>query len=218
MQLQVVARFAVWPLRLSGAFALAILAPAMTLAITPAPLAVQVVDQSGMPLRDAVIEIAPPPGDTRRPTFPWRNAMAQKNQTFLPGTLIVPQGALVAFPNLDTVRHSIYSFSKPGRFKIELYGQDQTRTRQFTIPGTIALGCNIHDKMQGFIRVTATPYAARTDGNGLAAIEGLGRGNHEVVVWHPRIRAAGGEWRGRLTMEPGNRSRIVVAVRPGAAR
>jgi len=192
-----------------------IVSPLLLSAAPPALLPFQVVDQAGMPLRDAVIEITPRAGDTRQPAFRWRNAIAQKNQAFLPSTLIVAKGAVVAFPNLDNVRHSIYSFSKPGPFKIDLYGQDQTRTQQFKVAGTIALGCNIHDKMQGYIRVTNTPYAARSDGNGLADIEGLGRGSYDVVVWHPRIRGAGGEWLGKLSVEPGKRSRIAVAVRPG---
>lgn len=193
-------------------------APLLLSAAPPAILPVQVVDQSGMPLRDAVIEILPPAGDTRRPAFRWRNAMAQRNMAFVPGTLIVPRGAVVAFPNLDNVRHSIYSFSKPGPFKIDLYGQDQTRTQQFKVAGTIALGCNIHDPMRGYIRVTDTPYAVRSDLNGLASIEGLGRGSYDVVVWHPQIRGAGGEWRGRLAMEPGRRARIAVAVRARSGR
>ncbi|MDP3550384.1 MAG: methylamine utilization protein [Novosphingobium sp.] len=193
-------------------------APMLLSAAPPAFLPVQVVDQAGVPLRDAVIEIVPRAGDTRRPAFGWRNAIAQKNLAFLPGTLIVPKGAVVAFPNFDAVRHSIYSFSKPGPFKIDLYGKDQTRTQQFKVAGTISLGCNIHDKMQGYIRVTDTPYAARSDLNGLANIEGLGRGSYEVVVWHPRLRGAGGEWRGKLVMEPGKRSRIAVAVRAGSSK
>lgn len=200
--------------RLAG---LAVL-PLLVSAAPPAILPVQIVDQAGMPVRDAVIEIVPPAGDTRRLAFSWRNAMAQKNLAFVPGTLIVPRGAVVVFPNLDNVRHSIYSFSKPGPFKIELYGQDQTRKQQFNGVGTIALGCNIHDNMRGYIRVTDTPYAARSDLNGLASVEGLGRGNYDVVVWHPAIRAAGGEWRGKLTLEPGKRARIAVAVRSGPGR
>ena len=190
--------------------------PPVVSAASPGALPVQVVDQQGMPLRDAVIEIVAPPGDTRRPAFRWRNAMAQKNQTFVPGTLIVPSGAVVAFPNLDKVRHSIYSFSKPGPFKIDLYGQDQTRTQQFRIAGTIALGCNIHDNMRGYIRVTDTPFVALTDGNGLAQIEGLGSGAYSVVVWHPAIRAPGGEWRGKLVLDANKRIRIPVSARSGA--
>lgn len=192
--------------------------PLLLSAAPPPIVQVQVMDQAGMPVRDAVVEVVPPPGDKRIVTFRWRNAMAQRNLAFTPGTLIVPRGATVAFPNLDNVRHSIYSFSRPGPFKIELYGQDQTRTQQFKVAGTIALGCNIHDQMRGYIRVTDSPYAARTDVNGLATIEGLGRGSYDVVVWHPGVRAPGGEWRGKLVMEPGNRARIAIAVRPGPAR
>lgn len=206
-------------LRRSAALAgMTLAVPFLVSATAPDGLPLQVVDQSGLPLRDAVIEIRPPAGTTRRLAFPWRYAMAQKNQTFVPGTLIVPQGATVAFPNFDNVRHSIYSFSKPGPFKIDLYGQDQTRSQQFRIAGTIALGCNIHDKMRGYIRVTNTPFAARSDLNGLASVDGLGRGTYDVVVWHPRIRDANGEWHGRLVMDPDKRTRLVVAVRPGSPK
>ena len=127
-------------------------------------------------------------------------------------------GSSVKFPNSDNIRHMVYSLSGAKKFELPLYIGKEAPAVVFDNAGLVTLGCNIHDKMQGFIRVTTTPYAARTDGNGLAAIEGLGRGNHDTVVWHPRIRAPGGEWRGKLTMEPGNRLRIVVAVRPGAAR
>lgn len=198
----------------ASAFLLAGILPAIETIAAPSGVPLQVVDQAGMPLRDAVIEIAPLAGDTRRPAFSWRNAMAQRNLAFLPGTLIVPKGATVAFPNLDTVRHSIYSFSKPGPFRIDLYGQEQTRSQKFDNAGTIALGCNIHDTMQGYVRVVSTPYAARTDGNGLAQIDGVTGGGRDIVVWHPRIRGAGGEWRGRVTLNPGQRNRLTVAVRP----
>lgn len=123
------------------------LAPAtLLLPATPPPeLSVQVVNQAGMPLCDAVIEAMPPAGDTRLPVFRWRNAMVQRDISFLPGSLIVPCEAVVAFPNLDKLRHTIYSFSKPRPLKIDLHGRDQTRTQQFKKAGTIALGCNIHD-------------------------------------------------------------------------
>lgn len=192
--------------------------PAIGTAAAPAAVSFQIVDQAGMPLRDAVVEVAPLAGDTRRPVFSWRSAMAQRNLAFVPGTLIVPKGATVAFPNLDTVRHSIYSFSKPGPFRIDLYSHDQTRSQRFDNAGTISLGCNIHDTMQGYVRVVSTPYAARSDGNGLAQIDGVSGGSREVVVWHPRIRGIGGEWRGKVQLVPGQRNRLTVAVRPIAGK
>jgi hypothetical protein len=182
-------------------------------ATAPQALTVQIVDQRGLPVEGAVIEIAPPAGNTRPLAFPWRSAMAQHNLAFQPGTLIVPAGADVAFPNLDTVRHSIYSFSKVGRFQIDLYGRDQTRTQRFNLPGTVALGCNIHDKMRGYLRVVATPFAAATNLNGVGRIDGLAPGSYRVTIWHPRLRAAANELVQTVVFAPGQPSRVVIDER-----
>lgn len=179
----------------------------------PQQAVVQIFDQRGLPVEGAVIEVAPPAGSTRPLAFPWRSAMAQRNQTFVPGTLIVPQGANVAFPNLDTVRHSIYSFSKAARFQIDLYGRDQTRSQRFPIAGTVALGCNIHDKMRGYIRVVATPYAAASDLNGRGQIEGLAAGTYQATIWHPRLRSANGEAAQTITITPNAPARVTIALR-----
>jgi len=128
-------------------------------AATPTALRVQVVDGDGLPVRDAVVELHASKAPVGAIRFPWKMGMAQKNQQFTPGTLIVARGSTVAFPNLDTVRHSIYSFSKPARFEIDLYGRDQTRSHTFTVAGSVKLGCNIHDQMRGYSRVTDTPFA-----------------------------------------------------------
>lgn len=157
----------------------------------PVPaMPVQVVSDRGLPLSNAVVMVYPQQGTGSRPiAFAWRNAMAQRDRAFVPGTLIVGRGATVAFPNLDTVRHSIYSFSRAARFEIDLYGRDQTRSQTFPIAGTVALGCNIHDDMRGYIKVVDTPFAAKTDQNGRVRIEGLPSGSLTIKVWHPQLRA-----------------------------
>jgi hypothetical protein len=179
----------------------------------PQQALLQIFDQRGLPVEGAVIEIAPPSGSTRPLAFPWRSAMAQRNQTFVPGTLVVPQGANVAFPNLDTVRHSIYSFSKAARFQIDLYGRDQTRSQRFPITGTVALGCNIHDKMRGYIRVVSTPYAAVTDLNGRGQIDGLAPGSYRATIWHPRLRGSNNEAVQTVTIAPGGPAREKIELR-----
>jgi plastocyanin len=182
-------------------------------ATAPQTLTLQAFDQRGLPVEGAVIEIAPPTGSARPFAFPWRNAMAQHNLAFQPGTLIVPVGSDVAFPNLDSVRHSIYSFSKIARFQIDLYGRDQTRSQRFTVPGTVALGCNIHDKMRGYIRVVTTPFAAATDLNGLGKIDGLPPGAYRITIWHPRLRSPTNDIVKTVVFAPGQRTRVTIDER-----
>lgn len=154
---------------------------------------VQVVDERGVPVRDAVVEIQSPGWRGGRITFPWRMAMAQRDEQFVPGTLVIARGSTVAFPNLDRVRHSVYSFSKPARFEIDLYSSDQARTHKFPISGAVKLGCNIHDAMRGYIRVVDTPFAGKTDANGYVTLTGVPAVRAELTVWHPRLRAPDNE-------------------------
>jgi plastocyanin len=160
----------------------------------PASLALTIKQANGLPVRDAVVMVYPKASAGSGPIrFGWKYDMAQANITFTPGTLIVPAGATVRFPNHDKVRHSIYSFSKSAKIDIQLYGRDETRTHTFTAPGGVSLGCKIHDKMRGYIKVVDTPFAAKTDHNGQVKIAQLPGGAATVRVWHPGLRSRTGE-------------------------
>ncbi|MGB3738836.1 MAG: methylamine utilization protein [Pontixanthobacter sp.] len=184
---------AVKKLILSSAAACIAVPTASLLAAGPSQSRIQIVDENGLPVRDAVVEIATANSDNASIKFPWRAAMAQRDLQFAPGTLVVAQGSSVAFPNLDRVRHSIYSFSKAARFEIDLYGRDQTRRQAFMVTGAVSLGCKIHDNMRGYVRVVDTPYAGKTDHNGIMAVSGVPSGAARVTVWHPRLRAPGNQ-------------------------
>ena len=132
-------------------------------------LDLRLVDAAGKPVADAVVTVHPAGGVPKRPiSFPWGTTMVQQNITFTPHVLIVPVGATVRFPNRDKVRHHIYSFSKPARFEIKLFGRDESRSYTFTSAGAVALGCNIHDTMSAFIKVVDTPFAAKSNAAGQA--------------------------------------------------
>jgi len=60
----------------------------------------------------------------------------------------------------------------------------------FDEPGTIVLGCNIHDGMLGYVVVVDTPYFAKTDEQGVARIDGVAGGDYVVAAWTPRARPA----------------------------
>lgn len=155
---------------------------------------IHVTDSAGRPVPDAVITIHPAAGVPAGPIrFPWPTTIVQKNIAFNPGTLIVPVGATVGFPNQDKVRHHVYSFSKPARFELKLFGKDESRSYTFRTPGAVALGCNIHDAMSGFIKVVDTPFANKTNDNGDTRIAALTGGRARLTVWHPRLKAKDNE-------------------------
>jgi plastocyanin len=161
----------------SGAFA----APACA-----GDLTVTVTTPDGKPLADAVVTL---PGNGAKPAFAWKLEVAQQDKQFKPFVLIAPQGASVTFPNLDKFRHHVYSFSKGNKFELELYGREDKRSVAFKAVGTAAIGCNIHDTMVGFIRVVDTPFAAKTNAEGVAKIANAPDGATKLTVWHPYAKA-----------------------------
>lgn len=169
-----------------------LLALALLFAPLPSHAATVQVDvrgPDGRPLSGAVISIDVRRGSPASVRGPYQ--IEQRDIQFQPHVLIVPVGATVGFPNRDRVRHHVYSFSKPKRFNLKLYGREEQRTIVFDVPGVVALGCNIHDSMTGFVFVTATPFAVQSDANGHVAIPGVPAGTATVRVWHPSIRAPG---------------------------
>ena len=166
-----------------------LLVQAATSHATTATIDVRGID--GRPLTGAVVTV-----DTARavPVSPSSRPyqIEQRDIAFQPHILIVPVGATVTFPNRDKVRHHVYSFSKPKKIDLKLYGREDTRTVTFDKPGVVALGCNIHDAMSGFVYVAATPFAALTDGKGRVTIANVPAGGARVTVWHPSIRSPGG--------------------------
>jgi len=157
-----------------------------------APLSVRIVDSAGRPVRDAVVTLYPSGAAARKPRAGGRFVVSQQNMQFHPFLTIVPVGADVSFPNLDTTKHHVYSFSPAKRFELKLFAKDQSRTVHFDKAGVVALGCNIHDQMTAFIVVTDSVWTARTNAHGVAAFADAPDAPGRVTVWHPYLRAPGG--------------------------
>ncbi len=165
---------------------LALLFPVAAQAAT---VTITVRQPDGTPLKDGVVLVESAGAPRPVPHGPY--VMEQKQIAFQPHVLIVPVGAQVSFPNRDSVRHHVYSFSKAKRFDLKLYGREDQRSIGFDTAGVVALGCNIHDSMSGFIIVTATPFYGRTDAQGRVTIPGVPAGAVTLRLWSPTIRAAG---------------------------
>ncbi|WBO21495.1 methylamine utilization protein [Sphingomonas abietis] len=179
----------------------------MATAATAGNVQVQVRGADGAPVADAVVTVSAHAAG--RITFPWPSVVKQQNITFDPHVLIVPVGASVSFPNMDNVRHHVYSFSKPKKFELKLYGHEEARTVVFDKPGVVAIGCNIHDQMSGFIVVVDTPYAAKTDASGRVTIANVPAGNATLTVWSAAMRAPGNQLAQPVTITPAGLSKVV---------
>ena len=193
--------------RMLARLALALGALLMAGAAQAADLTVVVRDTGGHPVADAVVIVDAP----SRPPAPGRFTIGQHNMRFEPGVLVVPVGSTVTFNNLDPFRHHVYSFSAARKFEIKLFGAGQTRPVTFDKAGLVAIGCNIHDSMQGFIQVVDTPFAGKTDASGRVTIRGLPAGAHHVRVWHSLLRAPANQL--TLTADAARTPSLPVTVR-----
>jgi len=113
--------------------------------------------------------------------------IAQHDLRFDPVLTVVTVGTPVLFPNRDTVRHHVYSFSSTKTFQLKLYAGVPHKPVVFDKPGIAVLGCNIHDQMVAWVVVVDTPLWARSDAGGLAQVDGVAPGSYQMRVWHATL-------------------------------
>lgn len=154
--------------------------------IFAAPVTVSVNSNKGNPVFRAVVYFEPtiPAESPIPPTMP---VMDQIDSQFVPHLLVVQKGQQVNFPNSDSIKHHVYSFSPAKKFELKLYRGLKAEPIIFPESGEVELGCNVHDWMLGYILVVDTPYYAKTDMQGKVSMD-LPSGEYKIKVWHPRIQ------------------------------
>jgi plastocyanin len=148
-----------------------------------ASISVQVADASGQPVADSAVYAEPASGQAA-PRSQRTIEIEQKARKFLPLVTVIQTGSEISFPNHDTVRHHVYSFSPVKMFELKLYAGIPASPVTFDKPGTVVVGCNIHDQMLAYIHIVNTPYFAKTDASGKARLEGLAPGKYRLKAWH----------------------------------
>lgn len=149
-----------------------------------AQLELSVVDDKGNPLKDAVAALVPAQkiDYAAVPTA----IMDQRQNMFVPGVLAIRVNTQVRFPNSDDVRHHVYSFSPAKKFELRLYHGMTADPVLFDKPGTVVLGCNIHDSMVAYIYVVETEYFAVADAQGKISLVAPA-GKYQLQVYHPQM-------------------------------
>jgi len=150
------------------------------------PVEVRVTDAAGKALPQAVVFLES--RDARAAVKPAAGVeIAQAARQFAPQVSVVPVGTAVSFPNRDTVRHHVYSFSATKKFEIKLYVGTPAAPVVFDQPGIAVLGCNIHDQMAAWVVVVDTPYYAQTGADGRVSLPAVPPGSYRLRAWHASL-------------------------------
>ena len=186
--------------------------PAGVAAAQVGTLGITVTTPGGEPIADAVIVAVPLDPTGYATAKPRAEALEQIDKEFVPRVKPVFVGSTVAFPNRDSVRHHVYSFSPAKRFELPLYAGVPAQPVLFDKPGVVVLGCNIHDWMIGYVYVSESPWFARTDAQGRALIGDVPPRAYMVRVWHPQQEGSEDETRRRVDVIAGQRAEVAWAV------
>ena len=112
--------------------------------------------------------------------------ITQINRQFEPFIQVVNTNRTVEFPNLDSVAHHVYSFSRPNQFELPLYQKGHHAVRRFSQPGVVIVGCNIHDWMISYLYVTDSPLFKKAEGNQVIFYK-IPLGEYQLQIWHPGL-------------------------------
>lgn len=164
----------------------ALLAGLLPLAAAAGALELRVQDSHGAPLPDAVLFLES--AAARAAVKPLARAeIAQVARSFDPMVSVVPLGTPVSFPNRDTVRHHVYSFSPVKKFEIKLYVGTPAEPVVFDQPGIAVLGCNIHDQMAAWVVIVPTPWYGKTGADGVLRLPNVPAGSYRLRSWHASL-------------------------------
>jgi plastocyanin len=163
-------------------------------------ITVSVVDKEGKPVQDAVV-VALPANKSVLPkaALSAQATIVQEKMQFVPAVTLVPVGAKVRFVNNDSWDHHVRSSpagmgqfnSVNAGFELRLEGKSEGKPAAFTditldkagVVGSTLLGCFIHGSMRGYIYASESPWALKTNAEGIATFEDLPDGAVQIRVW-----------------------------------
>jgi plastocyanin len=105
---------------------------------------------------------------------------------FVPHVLAVRAGAQLSIVNADPVLHNLRAWGEERRhvFNVVQPSQGQVTKRTIKSPGVVALTCDTHVHMAGYLLAFDHPYFAVSDEDGAFHIHGLPAGTYRVSAWH----------------------------------
>lgn len=180
----------------------------MAMAAHAGTVQVSVVDREGKPAQDAVVVLVHATARSASTSLPAMATVANEKMQFIPAVTVVARGAKVRFVNNDPWDHHVrgaptnsifantpeaYAAGRnAGGFELRLQGKDDGKPAKFqdvtfdqTGPQTaVGLGCFLHGSMRGSVYVSDSPWATKTNAEGIATFDNVPDGAVQVRVWH----------------------------------
>jgi plastocyanin len=137
-------------------------------------------------VRDAVVTIT----DIRKgkPIEAAKVTLDQKNCEYRPHVLAFPAGSTVEILNPDGVLHNVHSLSKANP-PFNLAQPKFKPTMEVTIekPEIIAVKCDVHPWMSGWLYAAENPYFSVTNESGSFSLADIPPGSYTLQVWHEKL-------------------------------
>lgn len=145
-------------------------------------------NKNGQALADMVVYLEPLDKQTLEQSSK-EVVVGQHGKSFNPYISVSQVNSKVNFVNQDDITHHIYSAGSDNKFSFKIRAGQTNSVEQFNQEAEVAMGCNIHDWMSGYLLVVNTPYFTKTDNQGSASFNVSEKGKYRIVVWHPQMRS-----------------------------
>jgi plastocyanin len=109
------------------------------------------------------------------------------NKEFSPFIAVISTGGTVTFGNTDALTHHVFSPDLPNWDTGYLKKGENTAARRFDSPGPVALLCNIHPEMIGYVLVIPSTYFGKVGVDGKYVVADVPAGTYKATVWAPRM-------------------------------
>lgn len=112
----------------------------------------------------------------------------QNGCQYQPHVLAVPVGAQVTILNPDKVLHNVHTYSKINKPMNRAQPKFKKKLKiKFEKPEIMAVKCDVHGWMSGWIFVAGNPYYSVTGEDGTFTLTDVPAGKYKVEVWHEKL-------------------------------
>jgi plastocyanin len=120
---------------------------------------------------------------------PMTARVAIHHKEFVPFIAVLTAGGTASFENTDPVPHHIFSPDVPG-WDTGYLKHDHPLQKLFDKPGPVALLCNIHPEMLGYLLVIPSGSFGLFGPDGNYVVGDVPPGTYKATAWVPRATTA----------------------------